>query len=176
MLNRLFTGYAWEDIDWMFANTGHTVAMWRMVCATGFDTRNQSGVVWLMDRDNRLYCYYGDNMEQVSLPSENRIVQLAVMGQHMWLLTANGDVFIRAGNTSPVGTGWVQLSTLQFHPGNHLCHVALCYESAWACDHHSKIHYRSASNGPPTLLAPAWIPIEGPAICFRKVLAVEEIQ
>lgn len=97
------------------------------------------------------------------------MAQLSVTMNYLWLLTEAGQIFVRAGNSHPVGNGWVQLSTLQFQPTNSLCHVALGLEVAWACDQRGHAYYRCGENGPPTLMPPAWIQLDPVDISFQKV-------
>ena len=97
------------------------------------------------------------------------VLQLSVTMSYLWLLTEDGQIYVRAGNSHPVGNGWVQLSTLQFQPTNCLCHVALGLEVAWACDQRGHVYYRCGENGPPTLMPPAWIQLDPIDIFFQKV-------
>ena len=127
------------------------------------------GVFWLIDRKFQVQCYYDGRLEKISSPTDNKVVGLAVAPQYLWLLTNFGEIFIRAGQVNPVGTGWVELSTLQFGPKNRLCHVSLGSGSAWACDIHGQVYFRLGDNGPPTLLTPAWSLVDDSRVRFHRV-------
>lgn len=141
----------------------------RIMNASGYNDEDKSGIVWLVDDKNRLLCYYNEQLEQMSLPTDSPIQQLSVKDNHLWLLTTMGKIYVRVANSNPIGSGWVQLSTAQFQSSNRLCFVSLGSELAWACDQYGHIYFRSGDNGLPTLLAPAWIAVDEKNIFFKEV-------
>lgn len=131
------------------------------------------GTFWLVDTDNRLYCYSRtQQLNQLDLPVKGAAVidRMAASGGHLWLLTSHGEIFIRTDNNRD----WVSLSTLQFQPANCLRHVSLGAGTAWACDRHGKVYFRSGGNGPPTLLSPAWITIDDLSSVFFKEVSYDK--
>lgn len=163
-------GYSWEKFAWANGLYYNDVQSWHKISANGFNHEDKVGVVWLIDDKQRLYCFYGDEqLEQVSLPTDSPIRHLSVIGNQLWLLTTDGEIFVRVKNLNPVGSGWVNLSTAQFQSSNKLRYVSLGPELAWACDQHGQIYFRSGDNGPPTLLAPAWIAVDELDISFKEI-------
>lgn len=145
-----------------------SIESWQKINVNGFSNERNSGIVWLVDTKHRLYCSYNEQLEQVSLPTDSPIQQISVTGNQLWLLTTDGQIFVRVKNSNPIGSGWVHLSTAQFQSSNRLCFVSLGSELAWACDRHGQIYFRSGDNGPPTFLAPAWIAVDELGISFKE--------
>ena len=132
---------------------------------------DQLGTFWLVDTDNRLYCYSRtQQLNQLALPVNGAAVidRLTACAGHLWLLTTHGEIFIRTDNNRD----WVPLSTLQFQPHNYLRHVSLGVGLAWACDRYGQVYFRSGSNGPPTLLSPAWITVDEQTVFFKQVCPI----
>ena len=142
-----------------------------MLNANGL-TASDDHTVWLVDDKNLLFSHSKDGaqLEQVSLPTEEPIEHLAVSCRHLWLVTQQGNVFIRVtASSSPDGAnGWVGLSTLQFQ-SSQLRRISLGTDVAWACDDHGQVYFRYGDNGPPTLLSPAWILVDDGGISCKEV-------
>ena len=165
-------GYAWSDAGRLLggSNVNLSRGPWRLVnCAGGGGSDRV--VIWLMSRKNRLHCFHSGSLEQISLPTDSRIVQLIASGRYLWLLTVRGELFIRSGICKPQGVGWIQLSTAQFEKRGNLTHVALAADAAWACDNCGAIYFRFGDNGPAAILPPAWIRIDDCQIRFQRVYA-----
>lgn len=133
--------------------------------------------LWLMDDRNLLYSYHERKLEQVALPTEEAIERLTVTADHLWLVTEEGNVFIRVTGSNSAGAGgngWVNLSTLQFQT-SQLRRISLGSDLAWACDDHGRIYFRSGDNGPPTLLSPAWIAVDEGGISCKEVCTLSNL-
>lgn len=142
---------------------------WRLVNAGGMvSSSRRQGTFWLVDTDNRLFCYHDERLEKVSVPTEDAIEHMPATAQRrLWLLTAGGSIFVRAGcDENPIGSGWVRFPTLQFEPDNAMRYVSLGFHQAWACDSRGLVYFRSGDNAPPTLLSPAWPSTK--ATCYSK--------
>lgn len=145
------------------------VDSWKIINTASFNDEEKSGIVWLVDDKNRLFCSFNDQLEQMSLPTDSPIQQLSVKGNHLWLLTTLGKIFVRVANSNPIGSGWVSLPNGQFQSSNRLSFVSLGSDLAWACDQYGHTYFRSGDNGPPTLMAPAWIAVDEVDIFFEQV-------
>lgn len=141
---------------------------WRIINVASFNDEDKSGIVWLVDKKNRFFCSFNDQLEQLSLPTDSPIQQLSVKGNNLWLLTTMGKIFVRVADSNPIGSGWVNLPNAQFQSSNKLSFISLGSDLAWACDQYGHVYFRSGDNGPPTLMTPAWIAVDDDTNIFFK--------
>lgn len=133
------------------------------------------GALWLVNTENKLFRHYDNQLEQINLPNGDTVRHLSASSEHLWLVTETGDVFIRTTNSN-LSSSWTQLSTLQFQPDSKLRRISLGQDCAWACDDGGRVYFRYGDNGPPTLLSPAWIPLENPNGIKASIKEVIKIQ
>ena len=163
-------GYAWSRVETPISRKANLERLsWKILNCNA--VYHDVGIFWLLDRFNGLHCYYDGHLEEISLPTENQIVDLVVAPKYLWILTAVGEIYVRAGISHPVGTGWVELSTLQFSQKNWLLHVTLAANSSWAVDVIGQVYFRLGDNGPPTLLSPAWSLVDDSDVKFLRTYA-----
>lgn len=157
---RNITGYIWEKAH---VNLLHSGTKWTDIAAGG--VFKDEGVVWglqtggqLAALSPRLRKWY-----TVGLPRGTSLSCIAPSPESLWVLTTNGDVMVRTGQThhQPMGDTWIPLDTSQLGDAQ-LTHLSCSYETVWACDTKGTVYMRIGSLRPPAprTLPPAWVPIE----------------
>lgn len=157
---RNITGYIWEKAH---VNLLHSGTKWTDIAAGG--VFKDEGVVWglqtggqLAALSPRLRKWY-----TVGLPRGTSLSCIAPSPESLWVLTTNGDVMVRTGQThhQPMGDTWIPLDTSQLGDVQ-LTHLSCSYETVWACDTKGTVYMRIGSLRPPAprTLPPAWVPIE----------------
>lgn len=114
----------------------------------------------------------------MSLPDRSPAVSVCQRPEVLWLLTATGGVWMRAGlsATAMLGSHWQQLDLHQISDV-HLCHLSLGTEVAWAVDTRGGVYMRQGALDPPhpSACPQAWlqvdnVPLPGGAV-ITKVFA-----
>ncbi|XP_047105472.1 uncharacterized protein LOC124774869 [Schistocerca piceifrons] len=155
-----FTGHQWNGVN---VRLLYPAIKWQMVSAEGI--HEDKGQLWLFSRDGNLYCSSPDlhNLQPVELPSTSQVVCLAATLRAAWLLTAQGEVFIRQGlsDTCHNGYNWKRLDLSQID-NVRFTHVSCGRDVIWACDAQGDIYMafgipQSVSS---STFSPAWIPTD----------------
>ncbi|KAG8196371.1 hypothetical protein JTE90_009588 [Oedothorax gibbosus] len=153
-------GHAWESV---IPSGTSTTTKWKIISAAGVS--NSQGSVWCLDHTNELFCLNVslNTLETVELPPINCGVQALVpTTESLWLLSKNGDIFVRAGMTpnSPGGNRWKQLDLNQL-ASEKITFISCSSEATWACTDFGRVMIRLGSLCPSSnrKLPQAWTPL-----------------
>ncbi|KAF6215080.1 hypothetical protein GE061_009829 [Apolygus lucorum] len=135
------------------------------------------GCVWVLCKGNRLIGIPSslDSVHHIKAPC--KIVCLASRPQALWLLSEDGEVYIKQGisDDNPLGADWKKMNSEQLREKRfQISHLSCGFDVVWACDIRGNILMlvgspHAISNCSYT---PAWVVVDGSALqnhTFTKV-------
>ena len=142
--------HSWATLPLAF-NQGKPSRVW------GGEREAYSGRLFLStDPSSLLWTkIHGNKIRSFLLPPGEEIHHLAALPTALWLLTKNGEIFIRSSDA------WSHLHLGQL--GSHqIVSLSIGEDQVWAADSEGGVWLRLGSLLPPPLhAAPAWIPVDG---------------
>lgn len=135
--------------------------------------------VWFVRAGKEVLGFQQKSKKLVSIPSHpsgNRILCVTGVLNVIWVLDAQGKIFLRIGIDPlrcPIGTSWKELDLIQLGDSTRLCHLSIALDSVWACDVKGKVYLRLGTgvDEAPGGLHVAWVPVvdDGSTVAFRQV-------
>eukprot|EP00095_Tigriopus_kingsejongensis_P003877 maker-scaffold387_size188669-snap-gene-0.19 protein:Tk03877 transcript:maker-scaffold387_size188669-snap-gene-0.19-mRNA-1 annotation:"wd repeat-containing protein cg11141" len=140
----------------------------------------QEGVLWVTlfsmkpNRNDVFYTKFHDHqLHQVSHPPtlNTPISALAASPEALWILSSQGEIFIRTGirPAQSEGLAWEKLDMSQLEgSGDKLEHIALGWDVVWALDTTGSVWFRLGSLLPEDMV-PAWVQLEDSSQRFLRI-------
>ncbi|CAG0889076.1 unnamed protein product [Darwinula stevensoni] len=159
--NKVIIGHVWDVVDVPLMSR---TSRWSILDARSLYC--DQGGIWLLSPAGQLLCLSPNLMQTkgISIPDNKVILGLSAAPESLWMLTIDGNVYVRLGITSSLIEGkiWLPLPLTQLKDVE-LKHLSVSSEVVWACDSRGKIYfcYGNAKSLNPGALLPAWICVEG---------------
>ncbi|XP_066992406.2 tectonin beta-propeller repeat-containing protein 2 isoform X2 [Anabrus simplex] len=153
-----FTGHQWNRV--LLKNLRPNYK-WQKISAEGMC--KDKGYLWMLAEAGDLFFLSPatGNFHGVPLPDSSNILSLAATPQAVWLLFANGQIFVCQTGKITVDSSWksinlTQLGTIRF------IHLSCSSDSVWACSDQGEVYMTIGSprSMASSTFAPAWIPVD----------------